>query len=476
MPVPVSIESRRRGPGDVVASAARRRARAHRRRLRAGDLLVAGCCTSVAAAVALFLASGGSAQVRDLASGVTAAGIVAGLVATDLLLVMLILAARVPLIDRTFGHDKALALHRAIGKPALYLLLLHAVLLTLGYGFSARTNPARETLLLLTSGRDMLLAYLALALLVLVVVTSVVTVRRRLPYEGWHLLHLLAYLGVFVALPHELGQGQVLAGGTVERAYWLALYVLAFGALAVFRFAVPAVRTIRHRIRVADVERIALDAVSIHMTGRDLDRLGIGGGQYAIWRFLTWGTWFTVHPVSFSAVPSATDLRITVRALGAGTERLTRLPRGAFVAFQGPYGLFTDRARTAPYLAVVAAGIGVTPARSLLEDSRLRPDEATVLLRASDDRQRYLWHEVVDLVRTGGGTVYTMTGHRPPGAATWMSAAAAQGGVTLQRVFPHLPESDLYVCGPPAWADLVVRDARRCGVRKDRIHIERFES
>jgi predicted ferric reductase len=460
----------------VVIAAGRQQAR-YRRRARAADLLVALCCISVSAAVALFLASGGIAQVTDPSSAVTAVGIVAGLVATDLLLLMMILAARIPLVDHVFGHDKALALHRSIGKPALYLLLAHAVLLTVGYGLGARTDPVRETISLLTSGRDMLLAYLALAVLVLVVVTSVAPVRRMLPYEGWHLLHLLSYVGVFVALPHELSQGQVLAGGTPERLYWLGLYVLAYGSLLVYRFAVPAARTLRSDIRVADVERVAADVVSIHMTGRRLDRLQVDGGQSAIWRFLTWRTWFTVHPVSFSAVPTPTDLRITVRALGAGTERLARLRPGTRVAFQGPYGLFTDRARTAPYLAIVTAGIGITPVRSLLEGSPLRPGEATVLLRASDDRQRYLWDEVIDLVRSGGGgTVYTMTGHRARGVATWMSASSLEAGITLQRAFPHLLESDLYVCGPPAWTDLVVRDARRSGVRKSRIHVERFEA
>ena len=34
---------------------------------------------------------------------------------------MLVLAARIPLIDRTSGHDRAIAVHRALGKPALYL-------------------------------------------------------------------------------------------------------------------------------------------------------------------------------------------------------------------------------------------------------------------------------------------------------------------------------------------------------------------
>jgi ferredoxin-NADP reductase len=148
---------------------------------------------------------------------------------------------------------------------------------------------------------------------------------------------------------------------------------------------------------------------------------------------------------------------------------------GTFVSVAGPYGVFTERSRSAPYLAIVAAGIGITGARSLLEDSSLRPGEASVVLRASDERQRYLWAEVIDLVRDRGGTLLTMTGHRPKGRPTWMSAEALASGVDLARLFPHLKQSDLFVCGSPAWADLVIADARRLGVPRDRIHVERFE-
>ena len=57
-----------------------------------------------------------------------------------------------------------------------------------------------------------------------------------------------------------------------------------------------------------------------------------------------------------------------------------------------------------------------------------------------------------------------------------MSAEDSARGVTLGSVFPHLRESDLYVCGPPAWADLVLRDAFAAGIPRHQIHIERFES
>ncbi|MGN6742660.1 MAG: ferredoxin reductase family protein [Amnibacterium sp.] len=448
-----------------------------RRRMRSADLLVAVAWTSVAAAIGLYFISGGWVRTtHDPAGLLTAAGIVAGLAATDLLLVMLVLAARVPLIDRTFGHDKALAAHRRIGKPALYLLLAHAVLLTVGYGLSSATNPVRETWDLLTASTDLFLSYVALGLLIAVVVTSLVAVRRRLRYEVWHVVHLLAYAGVLVAVPHELSAGAVLAAGTPERIFWIALYVLALGAVLVHRVVVPLLTSAEHAMRVERIEWVAKDVVSIHLRGQRLDRLGVRGGQFAVFRFWTASTWWHAHPISFSAAPTPTDLRLTVRVLGDGTDRLSRLPRGTFVSVEGPYGVFSDATRTAPYLAVITAGIGVTPIRALLEDSRLKPGEATVLLRAGDDSQRYLWDEVAAIVDRSGGTVWTMTGHRPRGRASWMSAKALQHQVTLGRVFPRLIESDVYICGPKGWADLVAADCRTAGVSADRIHVERFES
>ncbi|WP_261647444.1 ferredoxin reductase family protein [Curtobacterium sp. C2H10] len=469
-PVPRPI-----GDDEPLEVAARRRRRAGRRRNAVTDLLGILAWVSAAVAVMLWLVSPGSHTVDGIGGWLTDAGIVAGLVATDLVLVMLVLAARVPLIDRTFGQDNAIAVHRSLGKPVLYLLLAHGALLTLGYGASAGTGPIAETIALFSTP-DMPLAYLALGLFVAVVVSSLVAVRRRLPYEAWHVIHLLSYAAVLVALPHMLSVGSVLAQGTWQRVYWIALYVLALGLIALYRFALPLVVTLRHRIRVVGVEPIAPGVVSIHLAGRDLDRLGTEGGQYGVWRFWTARTWWHAHPVSFSAVPGRDRARITVRDLGAGSARLGRITPGAFVSLEGPYGLFTSRARTAPYLALVASGIGITPVRSLLEDTDLRPGEATVLLRGADADQQYLWHETADLAEVTGSRLYTMVGHRSRSRETWMTEGDVRRGVSLRSVFPNLLQSDLYVCGPRAWSDLVVREARTAGVPEHQIHQERFES
>lgn len=463
-----------RSTADLQPQLARDRRIRTRRRLRSADLLQMAFWTSVAAAVGLHLAAGGLSTVTDAASFIDAAGIVSGLVGTDLILVMLLIAARIPLIDRTVGQDVAMAFHRRIGKPALYLLLAHFALLTIGWALADGQNVVAETSTLFMTP-DMAIAYAGLALLILVVVSSLVAVRRRLPYEAWHAIHLLSYAAVLIAVPHQLSVGGTLAEGAWQRSYWIGLYVAAFGAIAWYRFTLPVIRSFRHGIRVEGIEQIAPGVVSINLTGRNLDRLRINGGQYAIWRFWSAGTWWHAHPISFSAVPTADSARITVRALGTGTQQLARLRPGTVVSIEGPYGTFTDVARTAPHLAIVAAGIGITPARALLEHSRLQPREATVLLRGSDENQKYLWDETIALAQASGSNVYSMIGGRPPGVDTWMASDDYRRGVTLDSTFPDLATSDLYVCGPRAWSELVVRDAKEAGLPDGQIHMERFD-
>lgn len=450
------------------------RRRQYARRARRSDFLVVLLWASGAAAVALFLASGGAGQFGTLSDAITSLGIIAGLIATDFVLVMLVLAARVPLLDRTIGHDRAIALHRSLGKPALYLLLGHAGLLLIGYGIPQGLNPIAEIGSMLALP-DMPLAFIGLGLLVLVVVTSLIAVRRHFSYEAWHVVHLLSYASVMFALPHQLSVGAVLAEGTWQRIYWIGLYVLALGSIVTFRFIEPLVASLRHRVTVAGTTRIAPGVTSIHLRGTALRSLGSAGGQFYIWRFWTGSTWFHSHPISLSAMPTDTTARITVKELGNGSARLSQVPVGTRVSIEGPYGLFSDAARTAPHLAIVAAGVGVTPVRALLEHATFEPGEATVLLRASSPDETYLWDEIRAIAEAKGATVYSMMGRRSATAPYWMPAVDARRGVTLRSVFPDLMTSDLYLCGPTAWLDLVEADARATGIPEHQIHSERFD-
>lgn len=444
-----------------------------RRRRGMADLLAIAAWASAAMAVTLWLCSG-RALFGSVGQVVTDAGIIAGLIGTDLVLVMLVLAARLPIIDRLVGHDQAMTEHGKLGKPALYLLLGHAGLLILGYALESHVNPIKEAIVLFETG-DIFLALVGLLAMIAVVWTTVTAVRRVLPYEGWHLIHLLSYVSVIIAIPHQLSIGLVLAAGTWERIYWLALYVFALGSIGVFRFAVPIIRSVRHDVVVERVERVADDVISIHMRGRNLSALEARGGQFFMWRFWSGGTWWHSHPISLSAAPTDKRLRVTVRALGRGSAELARLRPGTPVSFEGPYGIFTDVTRTSTRIAVAASGIGITPVRAFLETLDAPPGAVTILLRGRSEREAYLWDEVANWARRRGHKVFVSVGPRGHGRAAWLAESDTARGANAGSIFPALRHSDLYICGPQRWGDLVEQDALRHGLPADHLHRERFD-
>ncbi|MGX5682161.1 ferredoxin reductase family protein [Schumannella luteola] len=445
----------------------------HRRRRLRADLLVTGAWASAALALALYLSTG-LVDLSSPSAAITSLGIASGLIGSDLVLVMLVLAARIPAIDRAVGHDRAMAAHRSLGKPAFYLLLAHAALLTIGYSLADGSSVVSETVTLFSSA-DMPLAYLSLGLFVAVVVTSLVAVHRRMPYEAWHVVHLLSYAAVLAGLPHQLSMGGVLAEGMWQRPYWIALYVVALGSIVVFRVLRPLVASVRHEVTVESVERIAPDAFSIHLAGRDLDRLGARGGQFFFWRFWAPGTWWHAHPISLSAVPTARSARITVRELGEGTRSLSRLQPGTRVSFSGPFGLFTSVVRRRRKVAVLAAGIGITPVLSLLSRLDARAGDVTVIARGSDETELYLWQELQDWADVNGMRAYRSVGSRARGRDAWLSAHDVARGVTTRSVFPDLADSDVYLCGPDGWADAAESALLAAGASRESIHRERFD-
>ncbi|WP_284984758.1 ferredoxin reductase family protein [Arthrobacter sp. efr-133-TYG-118] len=452
----------------------------HRRRMFRTDMLTVALWASLAAALALWLADGGVSSVGNLTQAVTAVGILAGLAGMDLVILMLLLAARLPFVDGAVGHDRALEFHRKLGKPALYLLLAHGLLLATGYGMAEGLNPVSEAVSLWVLVPDMWLAFVSMALFIAVVVTSLVAVRRRFPYEFWYFVHLLTYLAVATAIPHQFSVGGLFAEGTWQRWYWLLLCIGTGAALVWYRIAQPVIATYRHQLTVRRVVRVSPDVVSIEMTGLRLNELSGSGGRFFVWRFLAPGMWWQAHPFSLSAEPQTGKssrqpmLRITVRNLGTGSARLGSLKPGTKVAIEGPYGVFSTAARSRDRVVMIGAGIGITPLRALLESTPFAPGQATVLLRGSSAEELFLGDEIMELCRKRGATLFHLTGPRSahPQSA-WLPASA--GSSSLRDFVPDIADADVYVCGPTAWAGEVLAEAKSSGVREEQLHYERFD-
>ena len=427
---------------------------------------------STAVAVAFFFVDGGAKNFLDIVTLPYAVGVVSGLIGTNLFLVMMVLAARVPAIDSLFGHDRALEIHKKLGKPVLYLLLVHMAALIVDYASRVSTDLWSEVVTML-GVNDLLLSFLSMGVMVLIVITSLVAVKKLLPHGVWHVIHLMSYVAMYLGIFHQFTQGTLFAEGTAGRAYWLGLYVVATGSVVIFRVIVPVLRSVRHTLIVESVVIEGPGTVSITMRGRGLTATGFRAGHFAHWRFLAPTLWREAHPFSISAAPTNDRVRITVRELGDSTSLLQHVRPGTAVWFEGPYGVFTESERTTSRVALIGSGIGLAPIRALVESMDVRPGELTVIGRARSDEELFLMDEIVRIAHAKKGTVYTFTGSR--GRRTpWLPWDESERGVTISTMIERPSEVDFYLCGPEAWMNSLVADLRSAGVPPHRIHNEQF--
>jgi ferredoxin-NADP reductase len=300
--------------------------------------------------------------------------------------------------------------------------------------------------------------------------------RRKLRYESWHLLHLYAYLGAGLALPHQIWSGTDFSGSPLAATYWWTLYIAAAGAVLVFRLGLPLWRNWRHQLVVDRVVREGRGVVSVYLRGKHLHRLPVVAGQFFVWRFLNGPGWTRGNPFSLSAAPNSELLRITAKDLGAGSRRLAKLQVGTRVLFEGPYGRLTDSVRSSNKVTMVASGIGVTPLRALLEEAPYHPGHAVLLYRASAPAQFLFRRELDALAARRGVRVVYLPGQRIRGRDSWLPGqyAAMSDENALRHLVPDIGEHDVFICGPDPWTEAVVTSARRAGVPAERIHTERF--
>ena len=400
------------------------------------------------------------------APGVPLLGLVAhvsGMLAGYGALVLLLLMARLPALERGLGADVLARWHAAGGRAVVGLVLLHAWAATTAWAQVRQQGTlaaAREVF-----GMPALPAATAGTLLMLAIAAaSARAARRRLRHETWHGLHLLMYLAVALSFGHVLA-GPDLAGHRLLQIGWALAYTHVFALVMRHRVLTPLRQAARHRLRVAAIVPEGPGVVSIVVAGQHLEELRAEPGQFFRWRFLTPDHWGSAHPFSLSAAPTPTALRLTVKALGDGSRGLQDLPVGTWVVAEGPYGAVTSARRRQRNVLLIAGGVGITPVRALFETLPMAPGEDLLLLYRARRPQDLLFRAELDdlAVRRGARVVYLLGEDREP-----LSPAG------LQRLVPDVAARDVFLCGPPPLTEAVRRSLRTAGLPAEQLHEERF--
>ena len=235
-------------------------------------------------------------------------------------------------------------MHRVVGFTGFNLMLAHIVLITWGYAVRLARRGAGTFWTLMWQDPGMLLAVAGRSACSLVVGTSI---RARADGSGTspgNLLHLYAYLGVGLALPHrQWDRPRVPAprapssGGPRGRGGRLRPH------LAV---ALPLWRSARHQLKVTSVVAEAPGIASVYMSGRALHRMPVEAASSS--PGASWQAGWSLRQPVFSCRLPPTDAACASpsRTSATAAETCTGSP-GTRVVVEGPW-LADERPRPDP--------------------------------------------------------------------------------------------------------------------------------
>jgi len=393
-------------------------------------------------------------------------GRVTALLAAMLLMLQFSLSARLSVVDRACGLDRALRCHRYLGAVALTLAAAHPAFLYASGRYVL--GPLRAEILPEIGGIAIA------ALLFLLVLTSDWRALLGLRYEAWHWLHYAGFVVVAMVTAHATQLGGSLRTGW-PRAFWLtvfAAYVLLFLWAKVVR---PRLLD-RRRYRVTSVRPVSHDTYRVA-----LEPMGHGGirqvpGQFAFVRFLADGLPPEQHPFTISSCPVRSGaVEFTIKQSGDFTCRIGSLKEGDQATLEGPYGWFSHLLLPPGDLLMVAGGVGITPLLSMLRHMAATGDTRRVTLIWGNKTEADILY-----ARELAALQEAMPDLRVHHVMSSQGDYVGSRGLVDDALLKHLAAEELkshrvLLCGPPAMVRLVSVALRRLGVPSGRVHAERFE-
>lgn len=428
-------------------------------------LWVAGYIILVLAPLALVVVA-----VKPGARGpavVFAAGL--GFAAASLLVLQAVASGRWRAITESFGLRSVLSLHRQAGIVALVLVVGHVVVLMVDDPARLGLLDPRDAPTRARAGMAALLALVGLAL------TSLWRGRIRLSYERWRAVHIacavVAVGGTFI---HLVGVGAYLSSPAIR---WGVLALVLVGALAIFyvRIALPYSLTLRP-FRVRRVRRERGGAVTVELEADGHDGVRFQPGQFA-WLKLAGRPYGTdEHPFSLSSSAERPERpEFTIKQVGDFTDTIADLAPGTPLLLDGPHGEGVADGRSLRGQLLLAAGIGITPAISVLRTASERGEDRPLVLvygnRQWDDVTFREELEELERLLPNLRVVHVLS--RPD--AHW---PGERGRVDEQLLRRHLPQ-DLagwraLICGPPGMVAAASAALGRIGMPQSAIQAEGF--
>jgi len=412
----------------------------------------------------------GALMLSDQSDVFISLGRLTGLLAAYFVLWQLLLIGRQPWLEQSFGLDRLASLHHLNGLLSWLFIILHPLFLSLGYGLAAKQSAWRQFLSFLINWDDLMPAFWATLVFIIIVILSLAAIKRYLKYEVWYFIHLATYFAIAWAFSHQLEIGFDLQD-KLFAGYWYLLYGGVIASLIYFRLLQPLYNFYCHRFYVSQIVAENSQTVSIYVSGRDIEKFSFLAGQFFLVRVLN-KYFYQSHPFSVSSVPGRNYLRFTIKALGDFTVNLAeKIKVGDPVFLEGPYGLFVSKRVQKQKVAYLAGGVGITPIRALIEESSGKKD--AILLFANTSCEDIIFLKELDELVSKNNTLLRVN-HVLSQPGDWPCEPGRIDEEKIVRLIPDYQERDFYLCGPVGMRQGVIKILKRLGVSSSAIHYEKF--
>jgi predicted ferric reductase len=400
--------------------------------------------------------------------------VLTGLLALSALVSAAVLPSRLRSLNRAFGIESVIDLHRFLGVVTAALVFAHLACVV-------AADPANVTLLDLTSapGRAKAATVSTLALVALAGLT-VMRNQARLSYELWKWSHVtLAATALVAAALHVWLLDQLVRDATIGPMFVLLVLLLAvvFGHRWVWRRLFdPSTEFVVRDIRRENptVSTLVLEPCS--RSGGPATTWAFAPGQFA-WIRLGRSAMAEEHPFTIASSAHSDATEFTIRHTGDFTRALRRLPIGATVWVDGPHVAFTNDVETSAGFVMIAGGVGITPMMSMLRTAahRCDPRPYRLVVVASAPEDLLFRAELAQLRRIVDLEV-TEVLRRP--VEGWSGPTGDINAELLSAVLGGTPppaEVDYFICGPPALVTDALGALDLLGAAPDRIYTEQFD-
>ncbi len=393
-----------------------------------------------------------------------------GFAALAMMCVQFILTARFRRATTPFGIGIIYYFHRFFAVFAVLIVVLHYLIIRIAHPATLGDLNPLHAPGYMTAGRA------AMALFVLLIVSSLVRRRLGIEYERWRWTHALgATIAFSLAFWHVLGTGNYV-GTPWKLLLWTCYGLIWLALIAYVRIAKPW-KLLRKPYRVAEMRSEQSDAFTLVLKPKGHAGMRFLPGQFA---WLTLGdSPFALKEHPFSIASSAErvgTIEFGIKVVGDFTSAASTVQLGQKAYLDGPYGAFSiDRHAAAPGYVFIAGGVGIVPIMSMIRTLADRNDQRPlVLFYGNACFERILYREELDALTTKLNLRVIHILHQP--SADWKGE---QGLLSESMIDRHLPpsRSDLhyFICGPTAMAQLAEQWLAALGIRSHRIHNELFQ-